>query len=61
MATEYRKQDVVDVLRRTGCRELAEEAERVLPDPVDFETLDELAAPYDLTIDELVSRMGGSP
>lgn len=61
MPTEFRKQDVVDVLRRTGFRELANEAERVLPDPVDFVTLDKLTAPYDLTIDELVSRMGGSP
>jgi hypothetical protein len=31
------RQDVVDMLRRTGFPELAEEALRVLPDPVDLD------------------------
>lgn len=61
MVTEYSKQEVVDVLQRCGLLDMADEATRVLPDPVDFATLDKFVAPYDLTIDELVSRMGGSP
>lgn len=61
MVTEYSRQEVVGVLQRCGFPDLADEALRVLPDPVDLDTLDKFAAPYDLTIDELVSRLGGSP
>jgi len=52
---------VIDVLRRTGFPELAEKAQLELPDPVDMETLDRFIAPYGLTRDHLISRMGGSP
>ena len=58
---EYSRQHVVEVLRRCGLYEIADEAQQVLPDPVDLETLDRFTAPYDLTINELVDRMGGSP
>jgi len=61
MMNEYSRQHVVEVLRRCGFHELADEALRVLPDRVDLETLDKFTAPSNLTVEELVDRMGGSP
>jgi hypothetical protein len=55
------RQHVIDVLNRLGYTELAEEASRVLPDPVDAEQLSMLANQYGVSRDELISRMGGSP
>jgi hypothetical protein len=52
---------VVDVLNRLGYTQLAEEASRVLPDPVDINQLEELGIQYGLTHDDLISGMGGSP
>jgi SpoVK/Ycf46/Vps4 family AAA+-type ATPase len=63
MATprQFSRQNVIDVLNRAGYRELAEEASRVLPDPVDVDQLAELGMQYGVTRDDLISRMGGSP
>jgi hypothetical protein len=55
------RQDVVDMLRRTGLPELAEEALRVLPDPVDLDFVAEVLQRYGVTMDDLIDRMGGSP
>ncbi len=55
------RQDVVDMLRRTGLPELAEEAPRVLPDPVDLDFAVKVLEAYGVTRDELIDRMGGSP
>jgi len=55
------RQDVVDMLRRTGLPELAEEALRVLPDPVDMDFAAEVLQSYGVTVDDLIDRMGGSP
>ena len=55
------RQDVVDVLRRTGLPELAEEALRVLPDPVDLDYAAVVLQSYGVTKDELIDRMGGRP
>jgi hypothetical protein len=55
------RQDVVDMLRRTGLPELAEEALRVLPDPVDLDFAAEVLQSYGVTMDDLIDRMGGSP
>ena len=52
---------MIDVLNRLGYTELAEEASRVLPDPVDVDQLGKLGTQYGLTLDDLISRMGGSP
>jgi hypothetical protein len=41
--------------------EEADEAARGLPDPVEIERAAEFLAPYGVTRDELISRMGGSP
>ena len=55
------RQHVIDVLRKAGLPEMAEEAQRALPDPVDSEQAAEWAIPYGINMDELVNRMGGSP
>ncbi len=49
------------MLRRTGLPELAEEALRVLPDPVDLDFAVKVLESYGVTRDELIDRMGGSP
>jgi len=55
------RQHVVDVLRTAGLPEMADEALRDLPDPVDSEQVAAWAVPYGVSMDELTSRMGGSP
>jgi len=55
------RQHVVDVLRKSGLPEMADEALRDLPDPVDSEQVAAWAVPYGVSMDELTSRMGGSP
>ena len=61
MVTQYRKQDIVDMLRKVGLTEQADEAMRVLPDPVDADEVARFGALYGITRDTLISRMGGSP
>lgn len=56
----YSREHFASTLRRMGFPEAAEEATRVLPDPVDGEQIAAFLAPYGITLDELVSRMGGT-
>lgn len=60
MAMAYSREHFASTLRRAGFHEVAEEALRVLPDPVERERIVAFLAPYNLTLDELVSRIGGS-
>jgi hypothetical protein len=55
------RQWVIDTLRRLGYVREAEEAARVLPDPVETEQLSEFGDQYGISMAELMSRMGGSP
>ncbi|MGC8471507.1 MAG: hypothetical protein ACP5PM_04355 [Acidimicrobiales bacterium] len=55
------RQEVADVLRRAGFPELAEEAMRALPDPVDVADVVAWASGHGVTRDDLIDRMGGSP
>jgi hypothetical protein len=55
------RQDVVEVLRIAGLPELAAEAHRALPDPVEYNYAERFLARYGITKDELISRRGGSP
>jgi hypothetical protein len=55
------RQHVVDLLRRTGFAEAAEDAARTLPDPVELDDVLRFLAPYGITRDDLISEMGGSP
>jgi hypothetical protein len=61
IAMEYSRQHVVDVLRRAGWPDLADEASRVLPDSVDIDRLVAWGAQHGLSHDELMSRFGASP
>jgi len=52
---------VVGILRMAALPDLAEEARRVLPDPVEYNRAERFLAEYGVTKDELISRRGGSP
>ena len=56
----YSREHFAVTLRRTGFPEVAEKALRVLPDPVEEDQIAAFLAPYGNTLDELVSRMGGT-
>jgi hypothetical protein len=58
---EFTRKYVVDLLHKAGFREMADEALRDLPDPVDREQVTEWAAAHGVYWDEVMSRMGGSP
>jgi hypothetical protein len=55
------RQHVVDLLRIAALPDLAEEALRALPDPVEYNHAERFLAQYGITKDELISRRGGSP
>jgi len=55
------RQHVVDILRIAALPDLAEEALRTLPDPVEYRHAERFLFQYGLTKDELISRRGGSP
>jgi hypothetical protein len=57
----YSRQHVVDLLNRLGHKQLAEEASRVLPDPVDTERLANWYFQHGLSLDDMISQSGGSP
>jgi hypothetical protein len=54
------RQHVVDVLRRAGLPQEADEADRSLPDPIELERAAQFLQRYGITKDVLISRMGGS-
>ena len=55
------KRHIVDVLRTAGLPQVADEANRSLPDELDIEHAAQFVGRYGITKDELISRMGGSP
>ena len=55
------RRHVVDILRMAALPDLAEEALRALPDPVEYRHAERFLFQYGLTKDELISRRGGSP
>jgi hypothetical protein len=57
---QYSREHFASTLRMTGFPEVAEEALRVLPDPVDSDQIAAFLMPYGITMDELVSRMSGT-
>jgi len=58
---QYSRREIVTLMRRTGYTELADEAERVLPDPIDSDQLEAFAQSHGVTRDDIISEMGGSP
>jgi hypothetical protein len=61
MAMAVDRQWVVDMLRRLGYQDEAEEAARDLPDHVEREQLLKFGDQHGISAAELTSRMGGSP
>jgi len=61
VAVQLTRKHVVDTLRRAGLPEMADAAQRDLPDPVDSEQVAAWAVPYGINMGELMDRMGGSP
>lgn len=57
----FDRKHVVDLLRRTGYPKAADEASRVLPDPVHVEDARTFCRQHQIHLDDLVSGMGGSP
>ena len=55
------REHVVGILRMAALPHLAEEARRVLPDPVEYNFAERFLAESGVTKDDLISRMGGSP
>jgi hypothetical protein len=55
------RQHVVDVLRRAGFAEMAEEVSRALPDPVDMDDVHRFLEPRGISREMLTNQMGGSP
>jgi hypothetical protein len=55
------RQHVVDVLRTAGLPEIADEAERELPEEMDEEEVAAWTASHGANMSQLISRMGGSP
>lgn len=49
------------MLRLAALPDLAEEADRELPDPVEYDFADRFLAQRGITKDGLISRRGGSP
>jgi antitoxin component HigA of HigAB toxin-antitoxin module len=58
---QYSRREIVATLRRAGFAEAADEALRVLPDPVDTDQIQAFCQQHNLTLDDLISQMGGSP
>ena len=61
IATQVSREHVVEVLRTAGMYDVADEANRSLPDELDLDRAAEFLARYGITKDALISRMGGSP
>jgi hypothetical protein len=57
---EVSRQHLVEVLRRTGFPEVADDV-RLLPDPVDIDVAARVLEPLGISKNELITRMGGSP
>jgi hypothetical protein len=53
------RQLVVDVLRHAGWPELADEASRTLPDPVDITKLEAWGMQHGVSVEDLKGRFGG--
>jgi hypothetical protein len=55
------RQWVVDTLREIGYPQAAESARHELPDPVEIKQIAEFGERHGITLDTLISGMGGSP
>ena len=58
---QRRRQEIVDLLRRAGLTEVADDAMAELPDRVSQEEAERWGQQHGVTRDVLISEMGGSP
>jgi hypothetical protein len=58
---EVSRDHVVHILRRAGFREVADEAERELPDALDLEDAMNWCAKHGVNESDVISQLGGSP
>jgi hypothetical protein len=61
VAVQLTRQHVVDTFLTAGLPDVADAAQRELPDPVDSEKVAAWAVRYGINLGELMDRMGGSP
>jgi hypothetical protein len=57
----YTKRWLVDILRRLGYTEAADDALREMPEEFDLKELQEFGDRHGISRDEVSDRMGGSP
>ena len=57
---QHTRQYVVDLLRRAGWSDLADEASRTLPDPVDVTQAEAWGIQQGVSFEDLKSRFGSS-
>ena len=55
---QYSRQHVVDLLRQAGWSDLADEASRTLPDPVDVTQLEAWGIRHGVSVEDMKSRFG---
>ena len=58
---QYSRQHIASALCKARFAELADEAMRILPDPVDTDQIEAFCQQHGVTMDDLISEMGGSP
>lgn len=57
----YTKQWLVELLRRLGYTQAADDALREMPDEFDLERLQEFGERHDISRDDVTDALGGSP
>lgn len=59
--TTRSKRDILALMRRLGKNDRIEEAERILPDPVDLDRDAHLLTQLGMSVDSAYNEMGASP
>jgi hypothetical protein len=57
---QYSRQHIVDLLRHAGWPDLADEASRTLPDPVDVTQAEAWGMQHGVSFEDLKARFGSS-
>jgi hypothetical protein len=57
----YDRQWLIDMLSRLGYTQAAEEAAQMLPEEFSYDELRKFGDRHGISVNELTSRMGGSP
>ena len=57
---QFSRQHVVDLLRRAGWSDLADEVSKTMPDPIDVKQLAAWGMQHGVSFNDLISRFGSS-